>query len=291
MSYSLLWGNELSVHVVHGLNRGGTEMPEITPKRLNLQKQYWEKPKQLEPNLESCGWFYTFPIWLKKRLLMNLCFHYHIWAGKAWNSAAWWIQGLKIQMPDLHCTIWTLHCTSRTLSPISLLCFCWVQVFRVVSVCLGSPPETICWEFRDKDKTFHCFGPLTPKEFYIKHVKPLYNLQDKVQPWTISIKHVIISPHLFITSSVNYWLWSHLLSFQVCLVNDPRPQNPFGKLYSVEYLGNMVGGRKTLYNNQPIELLKKATADSIKDGEVWCRSAFSRYPVLLLTIAPDFWNE
>lgn len=55
---------------------------------------------------------------------------------------------------------------------------------------------------------------------------------------------------------------------QICLVNDPRPQNPYGKLYSVEFLGNMVGGRRTLYNNQSIELLKKAAADSIKSGEV-----------------------
>lgn len=51
-------------------------------------------------------------------------------------------------------------------------------------------------------------------------------------------------------------------------MNDPRPQNPYGKLYSVEFLGNMVAGRSTLYNNQPIELLKKAAADSIKEGEV-----------------------
>lgn len=51
----------------------------------------------------------------------------------------------------------------------------------MVSVCLGSPPDTICWEYRDKDKTFHRIGPLTPKEFYMQHVKPIYNLKDKVQ--------------------------------------------------------------------------------------------------------------
>lgn len=51
-------------------------------------------------------------------------------------------------------------------------------------------------------------------------------------------------------------------------MNDPRPQNPYGKLYSVEFLGNMVGGQRTLYNNQPIQVLKKAAADSIKEGEV-----------------------
>lgn len=57
---------------------------------------------------------------------------------------------------------------------------CAVQVFRVASVCLGSPPETISWEYRDKDKNFHRMGPLTPQEFYRDHVKALYNIQDKV---------------------------------------------------------------------------------------------------------------
>lgn len=63
----------------------------------------------------------------------------------------------------------------------SFLFFVAVQVFRVASVCLGSPPDTICWEYRDKDKNFHRMGPLTPQEFYKEHVKPLYNIQDKVR--------------------------------------------------------------------------------------------------------------
>ncbi|XP_044142745.1 bleomycin hydrolase [Bufo gargarizans] len=109
------------------------------------------------------------------------------------------------------------------------------EVYRVVSICIGSPPETFTWEFRDKEKTYHKIGPMTPQEFYREHVKPLYNVEDKM-----------------------------------CLVNDPRPQNPFGKLYTVQYLGNMVEGRRTLYNNQPIEVLKSLAAASIKDGEaVW----------------------
>lgn len=67
-------------------------------------------------------------------------------------------------------------------------------MFRVVSVCLGTPPETICFEYRDKDKNFHRIGPITPKDFYIKHVKPLYNLRDKVLPLTFSVgPHYIFS--------------------------------------------------------------------------------------------------
>ena len=53
-------------------------------------------------------------------------------------------------------------------------------------------------------------------------------------------------------------------------MSDPRPQNPFGKLYTVDCLGNVVGGSQVIYNNQPIEVLMKVTAESIKAGEpVW----------------------
>jgi bleomycin hydrolase len=39
-------------------------------------------------------------------------------------------------------------------------------------------------------------------------------------------------------------------------------------LYTVQYLGNIVGGQKTLYNNQPIRVLKQAIYDSIAGDEV-----------------------
>lgn len=118
-------------------------------------------------------------------------------------------------------------------------------------------------------------GPLTPQEFYREHVKPLYNIQDKVRdPLNTSQRPCNLLSFTTICS-LSLWLavgiWSVCMKTlypQVCLVNDPRPQNPYGKLYSVEFLGNMVGGRSTLYNNQPIQLLKKAAAESIKDGEV-----------------------
>ncbi|KAI4556799.1 hypothetical protein MJG53_021031 [Ovis ammon polii x Ovis aries] len=106
------------------------------------------------------------------------------------------------------------------------------EIFRVVCICLGNPPETFTWEYRDKDKNYQKIGPITPLKFYRQHVKPLFNMEDKI-----------------------------------CLVNDPRPQHKYNKLYTVDYLSNMVGGRKTLYNNQPIDFLKKMVAASIKDGE------------------------
>lgn len=51
-------------------------------------------------------------------------------------------------------------------------------------------------------------------------------------------------------------------------MNDPRAKNPYNKLYTVEYLNNMTGGRPVLYVNQPIGVLKDLTMKSIADGEV-----------------------
>ena len=45
---------------------------------------------------------------------------------------------------------------------------------------------------------------------------------------------------------------------------------PFGKLYTIEDSGNMVGGRPNLYLNQPICELTKAALAQVKDGMgVW----------------------
>lgn len=56
----------------------------------------------------------------------------------------------------------------------------------------------------------------------------------------------------------------------MCLVTDPRPNNAHGHAYTVDCLGNMVGGRPTIYNNQPVEVLMNLTSESIKNGEaVW----------------------
>ena len=108
-------------------------------------------------------------------------------------------------------------------------------VYRIVSICLGTPPDQFVWEYYDKSKKYHKLGPISPLEFYEAHVKPVFNMEDKV-----------------------------------CLVCDPRPQNPHGRAYTVDCLGNVVGGKKTVYNNQPIEKLIALAAQSIKKGQaVW----------------------
>ena len=108
-------------------------------------------------------------------------------------------------------------------------------IYRIIGICVGIPAETFTWEYYTSSKLFNSVGPITPLEFYDKYVKPCFDVDEKV-----------------------------------CLVTDPRPTNPFGKLYTLDCLGNVVGGRRTLYNNQPPELLLKLCAESIKNNEpVW----------------------
>ncbi|XP_063832964.1 bleomycin hydrolase [Ostrinia nubilalis] len=108
-------------------------------------------------------------------------------------------------------------------------------IYNIVATCLGTPPDKFNFEYYNKEKAYQSFGSLTPQEFYNKHVRPLFNVDDKV-----------------------------------CLVSDPRDSNPFGNLYTLQCLGNVIGGRQTAYNNQPIETLMKAVKDSIQGGEaVW----------------------
>ena len=54
------------------------------------------------------------------------------------------------------------------------------HVHRIVSICLGMPPATFTWEYYDKNKAYHKVGPVSPLEFYEKHVKSHFNASDLV---------------------------------------------------------------------------------------------------------------
>ncbi len=38
-------------------------------------------------------------------------------------------------------------------------------------------------------------------------------------------------------------------------MSDPRPSHPYGRTYSIDCLGNVIGGKPVIYNNQPIDAL------------------------------------
>ncbi|NLG24963.1 MAG: C1 family peptidase [Clostridiales bacterium] len=107
------------------------------------------------------------------------------------------------------------------------------EIYGILCICLGQPPETFRFACRDKDKEFHDEGVLTPHEFYLKYV-------------------------------------GQALSNYVAVINAPTADKPYGRTYTVEYLGNVVGGRRIKYLNLPSADLKALAIAQLKDGQpVW----------------------
>ena len=106
-------------------------------------------------------------------------------------------------------------------------------IYQMLTICLGSPPEKFEWQIRDKDKKFHRFEKLNPKQFYKEHVG--LDLND-----------------------------------YVCLINCPMSDKSYNEIYTVDYLGNVVEGSIIRYLNLPSKRLKEVAAASIKDDHpVW----------------------
>jgi bleomycin hydrolase len=105
--------------------------------------------------------------------------------------------------------------------------------YRILCIHLGTPPERFDWQWTDKDKKFRRDGVLTPQEFAAKYV-------------------------------------DLPVSDYVCLVNDPRPSSPIEATFTVEYLGNVVGGPPVIYLNVGMQVIKDIAAAALQGGEpVW----------------------
>ncbi len=106
-------------------------------------------------------------------------------------------------------------------------------IYRVLSIHLGTPPDRFYWQWKDKDGQFHRDGEMTPMEFTRKYV----------------------------TTPLDEY---------VCLVHDPRKTSPMGRTFTIEYLGNTVGGSPIRYLNVDIDLMKDITMRLLQDGKpVW----------------------
>ncbi len=106
-------------------------------------------------------------------------------------------------------------------------------VHRILSVHLGTPPERFDWQWTDKDRNFHRDGMLTPVEFAARYA-------------TLPIEEY------------------------ACLVHDPRATSPYGRTFTVDHLGNVVGGPAVTYLNVEMELLKRLAQEQLVGGEpVW----------------------
>ena len=110
---------------------------------------------------------------------------------------------------------------------------CCATVYRMLAIHLGRPPSEFDWQWRDKDDEFHRDGTITPAQFYERYVA--LDLDDYVS-----------------------------------LINCPTADKPFNALYTVEHLGNVVGGTPVRYVNVDMAAFKKAAAAQIAAGQpVW----------------------
>lgn len=107
------------------------------------------------------------------------------------------------------------------------------DIYQILANLLGEPPHEFTFEYRDEDKAFHQELHLTPQEFYKQFVG--VNLADYVS-----------------------------------LIHAPTADKPFGKTYTVQYLGNVRGGKPVRYLNVDINTLKDAAQTQIlHDEPVW----------------------
>ena len=107
------------------------------------------------------------------------------------------------------------------------------EVFNFLAMNLGLPPRQFDFSYRDKDNHFHSESGLTPLTFYQKYVD--LKLDDYVS-----------------------------------IINAPTADKPYGRSYTVEMLGNVVGSKPVRYLNVEMGRLKELAITQMKAGEtVW----------------------
>ena len=107
------------------------------------------------------------------------------------------------------------------------------EVFNFLAMNLGLPPLQFDFSYRDKDNHFHSESGLTPQTFYQKYVD--LKLDDYVS-----------------------------------IINAPTADKPYGRSYTVEMLGNVVGSKPVRYLNVEMDRLKEMAIAQMQAGEtVW----------------------
>ena len=107
------------------------------------------------------------------------------------------------------------------------------EIYRMLAYTFGEPPANFDFEYRDTDNNYHRIENITPQEFFNKYVG--WNLDDYVS-----------------------------------IINAPTADKPFNHMYTVEMLGNVLGGRQVRHLNLDMQTFRKVAIEQLKHGEsVW----------------------
>ena len=113
-------------------------------------------------------------------------------------------------------------------------------IYNLLVNCFGEPPVNFDFEYTDKEGKYHIEEGYTPKTFFDKYVK---NLDDYIS-----------------------------------IVNAPTESKPFYKTYTIDYLNNVIEGKRIVHLNLPMERFKELIISQLKDNEiVWFGSDVSNY--------------
>lgn len=105
------------------------------------------------------------------------------------------------------------------------------KAYKFLCSCYTEPPKNFDFEYVDKDKNYHCEPGYTPKSFAEKYV-------------------------------------GSLLDDAVSVITAPTADKPYGKTYTVRYLGNVVGGDIVCHLNITIDQMKEAIIKQLSAGKI-----------------------
>lgn len=107
------------------------------------------------------------------------------------------------------------------------------DIYQLLVQFLGEPPSHFDFEYQDDAKVFHGEYDLTPVSFWQR-------------------------------------IGGMDLSEYVSVINAPTGDKPFGRTFTVDYLGNVAGGYPVLYLNLPITRFKQLALEQVVSGQpVW----------------------
>ncbi len=95
----------------------------------------------------------------------------------------------------------------------------------------GRPVEEFDFEYTDKNGKYHLEKGYTPLSFFEKYI-------------------------------------GNTIDEYVSLINSPTPDKPYYQTYTIDYLGNVVGGNDILHLNLPIERFKELALKQLSNNEV-----------------------
>ena len=115
------------------------------------------------------------------------------------------------------------------------------KIYVFLVSCYGKPPKTFDFSYVDKDKEYHIEKDLTPVSFREKYIG---NLMDEI----------------------------------VSIIHAPTQDKPYHKTYTVQFLGNVVGGKPVKHLNLTMDEFKQAIIAQLKAGKVvWFGSDVGKY--------------